>query len=226
MRPVALAYKLKGTDGSPLGMIQAYTQTTYESCLACCLLQGVDRTIPITITRQDEFECLLYSLRFSKEDFVLGHLEFVAQRFNMNTTRFVEGNGLYRRVREMECSALIETRQADIDAQLLEDLVERAPVITYLDAFHLFGCYHFPHFVTVLRRHRNAYVIFDTWDGFEKRVTANRLWAAIDSLRTHLRFSPQLVLVGDEIRRNPHIRGELPTRPDNRHIISNDSQSY
>jgi hypothetical protein len=196
LHPFEVAHKLKERRVLPTGMIQPYTQTTYESCLACCLLQGVGLRMPITITREAEFECLLFSLRFSKEDFVLGHLEFVARRFNISTTRIVEENKLYRRVRDMKCSAQIETQQANVEAQLLEELLTRGPVITYLDAFHLFGCYHYPHFVTVLRRHRDTYVIFDTWDGLEKRVLAKKLWTAIDSLRTYLRFSPQLLLVG------------------------------
>jgi hypothetical protein len=60
-------------------MIQKYTQTTYETCLACSLLQAVDKIKPIKINRRIELEVINHSFKFSKDDFVVGHLDYIAK---------------------------------------------------------------------------------------------------------------------------------------------------
>lgn len=71
-------------------MIQKYKQTTYETCLACCLLQHVDRVKPLKITQKLELDCFLHSLKFSREDFVIGHLDFIAKKFDVKIRRLVD----------------------------------------------------------------------------------------------------------------------------------------
>ena len=51
-------------------MIQKYTQTTYETCLACSLLQAVDKIKSVKITQKKELELINYSMKHSKDDFV------------------------------------------------------------------------------------------------------------------------------------------------------------
>ena len=71
-------------------MVKRYTQTTYETCLACSLLQAVNKTNPITIDQKTELEVINHSLRFSKDDFVSGHLDFIVKRFNVKIRRIVD----------------------------------------------------------------------------------------------------------------------------------------
>lgn len=175
-------------------MIQQYTQTTYETCLACCLLQAVDRVKPIKLIHTIELACINHSMSFSKDDFVIGHLDFITKKFNVGVERIVDNKLFYDYVKKIKSSPKIITRVQKIDLSLLNQLLDKKPIL-YIDSYYLFKVTHYPHFVTVLERVGTKYKIFDTWDGKEKLIEGRILSKAISSLRNHLRFCPQVLII-------------------------------
>ncbi|MEM5835062.1 MAG: hypothetical protein QXL09_02040 [Candidatus Aenigmatarchaeota archaeon] len=72
-------------------MIQKYEQTTCESCLAVNLLN----LIGVEITPKIEKEVLYYALEFSKYNFVIGHLDFIANKFNVEFDFYIDNRVLF-----------------------------------------------------------------------------------------------------------------------------------
>lgn len=156
--------------------LQEYKQTTYETCLACCLLQAVDRVKPVRITQKLELQCIIHSLKFSKFDFVAGHLDFIEKKFNIRFKR------------------IFDTEIQKINLSLIDNLVKKIPVI-YIDSYYLSKHYHYPHFITLIGEKGNNYHIFNTWDGREKVIRKKTLEKSIESLRKCLKFCPQILLL-------------------------------
>lgn len=176
-------------------MIQPYTQTTYETCLACCLFQAVDRIKPIRITDKLELDCINHSMKFSKDDFVIGHLDFIAKKFNFSIERIVNNKPFYNYIQKIKSSSKIKTRVEKINLSFIDKVLDKQPIL-YIDSYYLFKVTHYPHFITVLDKIGTKYKIFDTWDGKEKLISGKILSQAISSLRNHLRFCPQVLIVG------------------------------
>ncbi len=84
-------------------------QSTYEGCLACCILQAVKRIKNIKISKKFELNCLIHSLKFSKHDFVIGHLDFIAKNFNVKIRRIVDNKKFYYYVKKIKSSSKIKT---------------------------------------------------------------------------------------------------------------------
>lgn len=175
-------------------MIQRYTQTTYETCLAVSLLQAVGNHLKIE--PKLELDCLIYSLHFSKDDFVSGHLDFIAKRFPVSILRIVDNPTFYRFLKEIQTDVKVKNECNKITLELLDSLLQKSSVILYLDAYILFKVHHYPHFVTVLRKQGKSYLIFDPWQGKAKRISTKKLLDGISSLRNHLKFTPQIIIVG------------------------------
>ncbi len=176
-------------------MIQKYTQSTYETCLACCLLQAVDKIIPTKITQKIELEVINHSFRFSKDDFVIGHLDYIAKKFNTNIFRIVDNRPFLNHITKIKTSVKIKNKVRKINLKLIDSVLEENQPIVYIDAYFLFGVYHAPHFITVLEKKNSQYKIFDTWDGKVKMIDSKTLSKAISSLRNHLKFCPQLIII-------------------------------
>src|SRR3989344_6854835 len=175
--------------------IKPYKQTTYETCLSCCLLQAVDRIKPIQITRRLELKCIIYSLkhRYSME-YIIGNMEFVANKFNARLTQFVESKYYFDYLQTLTKSKNIETKLHKIDLKFIDEMIEYFPIIN-VDDYHLYYDYHYPHFLTILEKRNNKYRVFDVWDGKEKYLDSKTLSKAISSLRNHLKLSPQMIIV-------------------------------
>ena len=175
-------------------MIQKITQSTYETCLACCLLQAVDRIKPVKISRKLELDCIIHSMKFSKADFVIGHLDFIAKKFNVNIKRIVDSEQFYGHVNKIKSSKKIKTEVHKIDLNLLDSLLPKSPIL-YIDSYYLHKYCHYPHFVTVLEYSSSKYTIFDTWDGKEKPIESRVLSRSISSLRNHIKLCPQIITI-------------------------------
>ncbi len=171
-----------------LTMIQPYQQTTYETCLACCLLQAARKEV----TRNEERAILNHSLDFSRDFFVLGHLDYFIKKYDAkfdliaDNQRFVQWLG--------QVSANISLKCEKITLGLIDEHLSSFPILL-IDDYYLYYEVHYPHWITVLRKRDDSYEIFDVWDGKEKIISAKLLEEAIRSLREHLNFCPQLILL-------------------------------
>jgi len=176
-------------------MIQKYTQSTYETCLACCLLQAVDKVKSIKITQKLELDCINHSFKFSKDDFVIGHLDFIAKKYNkVNIKRIVNNKPFYNYIKKIKSSSTINTEIRKINLKLINQLLDKKPIL-YIDSYYLFKIHHYPHFITMLEKIGTRYKIFDTWDGEVKLIESKIIAKSIFSLRNHLKFCPQILIV-------------------------------
>ncbi len=174
-------------------MIKEYTQTTYETCLAVSLLQAVGK-----INKKLELDCIIHSLKFSKDDFVVGHIDFIQNNFSVKITRLVDNKLFYNYLKDIKATDLIETKIVKIDLELIDNLLKNNKPILYLDSYCLFKITHSPHFVTVIDKIGNSYKIFDPWDGKFKEISSKIVLEGIESLRNHLKFCPQILLIADK----------------------------
>ena len=175
-------------------MIKHYTQSTYETCLACCLFQAVNRFKKLRISKQLELDCINHSLNNSKEDFVIGHLDFIVKKYNVSVKRIVDNKAYFDYLKKTKSLKPIKTEVHRIDLNLINNLLHKKPIL-YIDAYYLFKVYHYPHFITILDKIGDDYKVFDTWDGKEKKVTKYTLAKSISSLRNHIKLCPQVILL-------------------------------
>ena len=170
-------------------MIQKYEQSTFETCLAVDLLNLVGTEISKKIER----EVIDYALDFSKDNFTIGHLDFVAQKFNVDLDFYVDNKPFFNFIKKFKFSNRVNLLKEKIDLKLIDRLIKISPVIVYLDSYYLWKVSHYPHFVIVIEKSKNGYKIFDPWDGKIKQINGTILSKAIINLRNLLKFCPQLI---------------------------------
>lgn len=66
--------------------IQNYAQSTFETCLAVDLLQLTGKKI----SKKEELNTINYALNFSKDNFTIGHLDFIAKNYNLGLDFYVD----------------------------------------------------------------------------------------------------------------------------------------
>jgi hypothetical protein len=174
-----------------------YAQTTFETCLACCLLTEVRKLRKISINQKLELACINHAMKYTKEDFVLGHLDFVGKRFGANSLRIVEDAHFYRYLKRRKPSAKTTLLCKKIGISLIDHLLETGCVIVLIDNFVQARIFHCPHYITILEKDdkTKAYTIYDPWEGERREIPQKKLVRAIASLRSHLKMSPQLIMV-------------------------------
>src|SRR3989344_4863257 len=165
-------------------MIQKYTQTTYETCLAVCLLQAVNRIKGIKLTQRLELNCLIHSLKFSKDDFVIGHLDFISKKFNVNIERIFDNQYFFSYLKKLKSVPNTKMFVNKICLSLLNNILKKQPILL-VDSFYFNKVYHYPHWITILNKIGTRYKIYDTWGGKEKTIEGKVLAKAIYSLRNH-----------------------------------------
>jgi uncharacterized protein YvpB len=139
-----------------------------------------------------ELECINHSMKFSKTDFVGGHLDFIAKKFGSGATRTID-NDIIRKF--MKNNIKTHVIKQKVTVKLIDTLVEKKPII-YLDSYCLYkNAAHMPHFVTVLGADHNNYFIYDPWDGKKKYVSKKIIAKAVSCLRNRIVLCPQIIII-------------------------------
>jgi len=149
--------------------------------------------MPIKINKKIELEVINHSMKFSKKDFVVGHLDYIGKKYKLNILRVVDNQPFYNYIKKIKTGPNIKIKVARIDFKLIDSYLETTKPIVYIDAYTLFKISHAPHFITVLRKIKNKYEVFDPWYGKTMIIESETLSDAISSLRNHLLFCPQLI---------------------------------
>ena len=136
-----------------------------------------------------------YALKFSKLNWVAGHLDFVAKKFNVKLQWCVDNKRFYSLAKKLPLSKNVSLKQNKITLRLINEKLRFAPVIVYVDDWILRRTVHYPHFTIILGEKNAKCKIFDPWDGKEKLVEAKLLTKGITSLRNHLKFCPQVIVL-------------------------------
>ncbi len=164
-----------------------YTQTTYETCLACCLLSSATKKV----TKKLELDCILHSMNYSKDDFVSGHTDFIKKKFGFGVTRYVGFPAFARYLRRKKLGSV---EIANITLPFVDSLISKQPILL-IDTKVLAAPIHYPHYVIVRKKKKINYEIYDPWDGKIKTVSAKKLRDGIRLLQKQLLMSPQLLVV-------------------------------
>ncbi len=133
--------------------IQNYAQTTFETCLAVDLLQFTEKRI----SQDVELKTINYAMNFSKDNFTIGHLDFVVKNYNLELDFYVDNNWFLNFINKFKFSNNIKVIHKKIDLNLINNQIKISPVIVYVDAFALWKVTHTPHFIIVIQQTKEGY---------------------------------------------------------------------
>lgn len=176
-------------------MPKLFTQSTPESCLACCLLLLATPWRCASVFRRHELACLIHALRFSKHDFVAGHLHYIHRHFSVRVKRIIDSKTEPRPLCHVKRVPGIAIERKPIDLNMLSTMLSSRPAIMYLDAYTLYHVHHYPHFIILLAKKRQRFLAFDPWDGKKKLLPNEIVSDSIQLLREHLRMCPQVIVI-------------------------------
>ena len=168
--------------------MENYAQSTFETCLAVDLLQLTGKKI----SKKEELKTINYALNFSKDNFTIGHLDFIAKNYDLKLDFYVDNKWFLNFINKFKFSDKIKVIHKKIDLKLIDKQIKISPVIVYVDSFALWKITHAPHFIIVIKKDQN-YQIYDPWDGKIKEITSNTLSKGIISLRNLLKYCPQMI---------------------------------
>ena len=160
-------------------------QSTYETCLACCLLMVAGKT------RKDEIEIWKHGWKFN---YLIGQLNYAADKYKKRIVAYVENQYYFNQLQKQKGDG-VKLVNEKIDARLLSTLLEDNKVIIYLDCYCLQKILHTPHFVIALKQEKDYLKIADPIDGKSKNISKDMIEKGISSLRNHLKYSPVLVTI-------------------------------
>lgn len=169
--------------------IQNYTQTTFETCLSVDLLQFTEEKI----SKEVELKTVNYAMNFSKNNFTIGHLDFIAKNFSLGLDFYVDNNWFLNFINKFKFSDRIKVFHKKIDLNFINSQVNISPIIVYVDSFALWKITHAPHFIIVIEQTREGYKIYDPWDGNIREISSKTLSKGIINLRNLLKYCPQII---------------------------------
>lgn len=158
-------------------------QSTYETCLACCLLMMVGKT------KKDEIEIWRHGWKFN---YLIGQLNYVASKYGKTFEVYVENKYYFNQLQKQKGKG-VKLMQMKIDAKLLSALLEDGKVIVYLDNYYLQKILHVPHFILATKKSEGNIEMVDPYDGKLEKIPTKIISKAIIGLRNHLRYSPVLI---------------------------------
>ena len=170
-------------------IIKKYKQSTVESCLACCLLNLI--APEKTPTKKQEFSLLISALKFTREDFVTGHLGYIKRKYKKGLIRYVHNEFLYNDLKKIKCKERIIQRKIDIS--FIDKLLSNNPIIISLDAYQFDKFYHYPHWILVYKKVGKGYLIYEPWEGKAKYMPENKLKESLKSYLQRLWMAPQII---------------------------------
>jgi len=166
-------------------------QSTYETCLASCLLMITDGP------RKDEIEIWKHGWKFN---YLIGQLNCVASKYGKKLEAYVENKYYFNQLQKQKRKG-VEIINKKIDTKLIGELLKDGKVIVYLDIYYLQNILHAPHFVLALEKDKDFMKIADPSSGKIKKISIGILQEGIDGLRNHLKYSPVLVTLRLAARR-------------------------
>lgn len=172
--------------------MKIYRQTTYETCLACCLLmlirENYSRAKEISIW-ENGWGVLDFGRRFN---FMIAQVSYVAKNYRKGFKIYIEEKNYYRELVKKK-PYRIEIFNVKIDINLISKLIKENILIVYVDNFYLRKRNHSPHFILVIKQNKKSFLIGDPLRGRKIYVSKKVLIRAIRSLKNHLAFSPLVI---------------------------------
>jgi len=174
---------------SNLIMLQTYSQTISQSCLAVALLNISE----IKITKKKEWEVLEAALKYSKDDFAVGHIEYLVKKYNKKFDYYLDNKEYGKYVNKKHLSKNVKIFQEKITLNLINKLIKNAPIILQIDSYAFWRITHVSHFVIITEKTKTGYKVYDPWFGKFFNKTSKEVSTGIRSLRNLLKFWPQII---------------------------------
>lgn len=166
--------------------LKPYKQTTYETCLAACLLM-------LTGERYNQKDEITIWKKGWEFNYLIGQLNYFSKRYKKYLNVWIENKTYFRNLKEVKNNR-INLLNSKIDTKLIKSLLVNGKVIIYLDNYFLQHITHYPHFVLGIGINKEDKIrIADPYDGKIKLVSMDVIRKGIISLRNHLKFSQVLI---------------------------------
>lgn len=169
------------------------SQTTSETCLPISLIYLLLK-MKKKVKRSEELNILIKGIKFTKLDYSIGQLVYVAKKYKVRIKFYVEFKKFFEKLNKFRLPKNLELLNKKIDLNLLKELIKDGPLIVYVDDFYIRRVIHYPHFVVLLDINESV-KFFDPWDGKIKKIDKKRFIKGIQSLRNKLKFSPKVIQI-------------------------------
>lgn len=149
----------------------------------------------MAVKNSEEMNILIKGLGFTKLDYSIGQLVHVCSKYGVGAEMYVDHPGFHKILSGLGHPKKLKLMREKIDKQFMQRMTRLSPVVLYLDKYYLDGIYHYPHFVILIALNDNYSVIFDPWDGKERKIATKILIRSVQSLRNKLKISPKLIRI-------------------------------
>lgn len=170
--------------------IKPFRQTTWDSCLAVCLLLLARQKV----TRQKEISLLIDSLKGPRDSFALSLLEAFVKKYKRDVEVYADNKAFCSFLKSRTRSPKIHLKHKFIDKNFIEEHIE--PFILYVDGHFLKTPTHYPHFVIIEGETSKKYLVIDPWIGNRRKVPKSVIYDAVGSLKDYLKFCPLMIVEG------------------------------
>ena len=140
---------------------------------------------------KDEIEIWKQGWKFN---YLIGQLNYVSDKYGKKIVAYIENEYYFNELQPTKGQGVQLVNQK-VDLGLLSDLLEKGKVIIYLDVYQLQHILHAPHFVLGLKLAGDNIEVADPADGQIKMIPIKVMMESIESLRSHLKYSPVLVVL-------------------------------
>ncbi len=132
-----------------------------------------------------------HALRFTRQSFVAGHLDWVGI-VTGTPLRLIVSQPKERARICRKRPALTHIQCQPVTLILVERLLKAGSVIALIDAYALWKTIHYPHYIIISAHGSFGFKVFDPWNGARKWVESKDLMDAIAAV-DRLGFGRQLI---------------------------------
>jgi len=176
--------------------VEIFEQKTCESCLAVCLMTLLKSEKSIMLEKDEEYRILFEGLKFTKQDFSTGHLDYLAKKFpEITFEQYIDYEVFHKILSKLILPNNVKLYSQKINLKFLKEMVAQGPVITYIDMYTLDGIYHYSHFIILTKIDDENAVIHDPWTGKRIELKTKALTRSISYVRNMLKISPKLIRI-------------------------------
>src|SRR3989344_5994066 len=130
-------------------------QSTCESCLSVCLM-ALLRLRGRHVRDSEETKILMQGLIFTKLDYAIGRLIYVANKFAVKIEQYTDFPSFNEQLLRLDMPGSVRLLPARNTKRLITRLVAKSRVIIYMDKYDLDGIYHYPHFVLAPKKRKKT----------------------------------------------------------------------
>ena len=174
-----------------------YTQRTCQTCLSCCLLKCSN----IDVTPKDEFATLEAALKYTRDDYTIGHLVHVSNKYDVYIDIYTSFVPPIYHINKMDMIRInyipLLAKDTEDYVKVLTKIIKNGLVIVKIDGHTLFGKFHYPYYVVVLSGDAtpsNKLTYINFWNGTRGDMYLDKLIDSVENLKG-LGFPVQFIQV-------------------------------